>query len=112
MVTENVTRLLAQIEGVENVIADDASLNRYASSITGSFIKPVCIVFPSSTKSVLEVVKFANQHNLKLYPISKGKNLGYGDAQANSENQVIIDLSWMNQIIDVDRTLCYATIQP
>jgi len=107
----SVTTLLAQIEGLE-LAADSASLHKYASSITGSFIKPVCVAFPSSTKTVSEIVKLANQHNLKLYPISKGKNLGYGDAQATSESQVIIDLSRMNQIIEVDPAMCYATIQP
>jgi 4-cresol dehydrogenase (hydroxylating) len=111
METEDVTTLLAQIEGVEIDFADH-TLSRYASSITGSFIKPVCIIFPSSVQSVSEIVKLAHQHNLKLYPISKGKNLGYGDAQATSENQVILDLSRMNQIIRVDPELCYATIQP
>ncbi len=112
METKSIATLLAQVVGAECVADDTDSLNRYASSIHGPFVKPACIVFPSSVKSVTEIVALANEHNFKLYPISKGKNLGYGDAQGTSEGQVIVDFSRMNQIIEVNRELCYATIQP
>ncbi len=108
----NIISLLEQLEGDGFVVSDPASLDKYAASINGSFVKPLCIVFPTSTQTVVDIVKLANQHYFLLYPISKGKNLGYGDAQGTTQNQVIIDFGKMNQIVEINPQLCYATIQP
>jgi len=72
----------------------------------------LCVFFPSTTEAVVKLLQIADQHHFQVYPISKGKNLGYGDAQGTSEGQVIIDFSRMNQILEVNPTLCYVTIQP
>ena len=112
MEPERIVSHLIQTLSSEFVSADADSINKYAASINGTSIKPLCIVFPTTLELVVEVVKLANQHRFCIYPISKGKNLGYGDAQGTSTGQVIMDLSRMNKVVEVNSKLCYATIQP
>jgi hypothetical protein len=47
-----------------------------------------------------------------LYPISTGHNWGYGTALPSGENNVILDLSLMNRIIDLDAKLGVVTVEP
>jgi 4-cresol dehydrogenase (hydroxylating) len=112
MERDRIISYLIQSAGEENISSDDISIRKYAAGINGSFVMPLCVVFPQSVEAVVEIVKLANQHQFVLYPVSKGKNLGYGDAQGTSANQVVIDFSRMNKIVEVNTTLCYATIQP
>src|SRR5690242_19726940 len=112
MEPERIVPLLSELFGSGNVVQDAGLIARYSSSINGSVVRPLCVVYPSSTSSVAELAKIAGQNNFNLYPISKGKNLGYGDAQGTAGNQVIVDFSRMNQVLEVNPELCYATIQP
>ncbi len=47
-----------------------------------------------------------------LFPISRGKNFGYGEAQGSYANQLIVDMSRMNSIVAINEKLGYVTIQP
>ncbi|HJP34531.1 MAG TPA: FAD-binding protein, partial [Gammaproteobacteria bacterium] len=47
-----------------------------------------------------------------LYPISRGKNWGYGDACPTTDGAAIVDLSRMNQIVEVNTDLAYCVVEP
>ena len=98
--------------GPEHVRTDRSSLDHYARSTAPQGTRPLAIVAPDSTDQVCQTVQIARRHGLSLYPISKGKNWGYGDACAPTEGQVILDLGRMNRIIEVNRQLGYAVIEP
>ena len=87
-------------------------LLRYGSSLSGSVVKPSAVFFPESTDDVLKIVQLANSQRVVLFPISRGKNFGYNEAQGSAEGQVIVDMSRMNKIVEVNEKLAYATIQP
>lgn len=58
---------------------------------------------PSLTKEVQTIVKWANKYKIPLYPISIGRNLGYGGSAPRVRGSVILDLgSRMNSILDFD----------
>jgi len=94
------------------VAHDEATLNRYGRSSTGEDTPPCAVVYPTSTQQVQLVASVAHEHALKLYPIARGRNWGYGDACAASEQQVIVDLSEMDRILEVSEELGYAVIEP
>lgn len=100
------------ILGKENVFTDDASIQRYGRTTLPSAPQPVAITSPSTTEEVIALVNAARTHNVPLYPISRGKNWGYGDACPVQEGHVIIDLGRMNRIIEVNSDLAYAVIEP
>ena len=108
----NLKEKLIEIVGVHNYKDNKNSIKDYASSVNGLEIEPKGIAFPTSIDKIVDIIKFANQINLKLFPISRGKNWGYGCAQGTQKNQLILDLSKMNKILNVNQELCYMTLQP
>ena len=103
---------IIEVVGVDNYTDEKDILINYSSSVNGTVIKPEGIVYPTTTNEVVAIVKLANQSNSKLYPISRGKNWGYGCAQGTQENQIILELSKMNKILNIDQELCYMSLQP
>ncbi len=98
--------------GGDNVAADEATRARYARTTQVRGTMPAAVVYPRSTEQVQAVVNIAAAHHVALYPISRGKNWGYGDACAPVDNAVIVDLSRMNHIVEVNVELAYAVIEP
>jgi 4-cresol dehydrogenase (hydroxylating) len=55
-------------------------------------------VAPASAEEVQALVRLANEHRIPLWPISRGKNFGYGSAAPVLSGSVVLDLSRMKQI--------------
>ncbi|MFV0645410.1 MAG: FAD-dependent oxidoreductase [Sphingomonadaceae bacterium] len=69
-------------------------------------------VAPASVEEVQAIVRIANQQRIPLYPISTGKNLGYGGSAPNLSGSVIVDLKRMNRIIEVNDQRNFAVVEP
>lgn len=106
--------LAAWKEGLPpNAIETDAVLlDCYARTTQPAGTHPDAVVYPVSVLEVQEIVRVAGRYGISLYPISRGRNWGYGDACAPREHAVIVDLSRMNHIVEVNRELGYAVIEP
>ncbi|OFZ56157.1 MAG: hypothetical protein A2428_05400 [Bdellovibrionales bacterium RIFOXYC1_FULL_54_43] len=102
---------LADCLPVGACLSDSETLDRYGRSTAFWSTRPLAVVLPTRREEVQKIVQVANQHGLALYPVSQGKNWGYGDACAPSDHQVIVDLSRMNRILEINRTLGYAVIE-
>ncbi|CAK7202050.1 hypothetical protein SEUCBS139899_004769 [Sporothrix eucalyptigena] len=60
------------------------------------------VVYPGSTEDVQAVVRWANKHLVPIFPISMGRNLGYGGAAPRVRGSVVVDLGRrMRQILDI-----------
>jgi 4-cresol dehydrogenase (hydroxylating) len=70
------------------------------------------VLRPVSHDEVVALVRSAGEFDIPLYPLSTGRNWGYGDACPPSAGQVIVDLGGMNRILQVDSELAYAVIEP
>jgi 4-cresol dehydrogenase (hydroxylating) len=103
---------MAGVVGAAHVLQDEATRERYARSTAARPRRPLALVRPGTAAEVAQLVKIAASARLAVYPISTGKNWGYGDACAVGAGQVILDLSRMNRIIHVDPELAYAVIEP
>ena len=61
------------------------------------------VVYPGSTSEVQDIVLWANKHTIPLFPISMGRNLGYGGAAPRVRGSVVVDLGKrMKRILDID----------
>jgi FAD/FMN-containing dehydrogenase len=61
------------------------------------------VVYPSTTSDVQAIVLWANKYSVPLFPISMGRNLGYGGAAPRVPGSVVVDLGQrMNKILDID----------
>src|SRR5690606_19618318 len=85
---------------------------RYARTMQPSGTIPHAVLFPASTEDVQAIARIAQEYRHPIYPISGGKNWGYGDACAPRTGAAIVDLSRMNRIIEINRELGYAIIEP
>ncbi|KAI0122377.1 putative vanilly-alcohol oxidase [Daldinia grandis] len=63
---------------------------------------PSAMVYPGSTEEVQQVVLWANKYHIPIFPISMGRNLGYGGAAPRVRGSVLVDLGRrMNKILDI-----------
>lgn len=69
-------------------------------------------VAPGSAEEVQAIVRVANQYSVPIYPISTGKNLGYGGSAPVLSGSVIVDLKRMNRIIEVNEAGAYCIVEP
>lgn len=69
-------------------------------------------VAPDNAEQVVELVKIANRYRIPIYPISTGKNLGYGGAAPALAGSVVFDLKRMNRIVEIDERQGYVVVEP
>lgn len=98
--------------GDTQVLSDAGTLDRYGRSTLASSTRPCAVLRPKSTEQVQALVKIAGNHAIPLYPISRGKNWGYGDACAPFDGAAIVDLKEMNRIHELNRDLAYCVLEP
>lgn len=97
---------------VDRVLDDGETIDRYARTTQPHAPRPCCIIYPESTDEVQAITRVASEYGVVLYPISCGKNWGYGDACAPTPGAAIVDLGRMNRILEVNTELAYCVIEP
>jgi FAD/FMN-containing dehydrogenase len=102
---------LVDIFSEENVYDDEEALKEYTqdqSFATGS--KPDFVVFAENTEQVQQVVRLANKTRTALIPYSSGLN--FHGAALTSGGGIIVNLSHMKKILQVDEQNWSAMIEP
>ncbi|MBW2730835.1 MAG: FAD-binding oxidoreductase [Deltaproteobacteria bacterium] len=84
----------------------------YQRSTAPTSTTPAFVVWPETTTQVQCIIRHAARCGVPIYPISAGKNWGYGDACAPRDGCVLLDLSRMNRILEVNTELAYAVVEP
>ena len=69
-------------------------------------------VAPTSVEQVQAIMRIANRYHIPMYPISTGRNLGYGGAAPVLSGSVVLDLKRMNQILEVSERNACALVEP
>ncbi|KAL4898941.1 hypothetical protein BDW74DRAFT_189625 [Aspergillus multicolor] len=71
------------------------------------------VVYSSSTEEVQAVVFWANRHTIPIYPISMGRNIGYGGAAPRVPGSVVLDLGRrMNKVLKIDGSSASCMVEP
>ncbi len=97
--------------GTDHLIVDPAALDRAAGATFRTSKRVTAILRPGSRDEVSDCVRIANRLQIPLYPVSTGKNWGYGSG-APTADACILDLSRMNRILEFDEKLAYVTVEP
>jgi FAD/FMN-containing dehydrogenase len=104
---------LVKIAGASNVSYDQANLDEYSRDVSFvNAIRPECVVKPTSTEAVQQLVKLANETSTPLVPVSSGPPHFRGDTVPSIGGAVIVDMSKMKKIINVDRARRVAMVEP
>jgi 4-cresol dehydrogenase (hydroxylating) len=69
-----------------------------AFAVDDSRHRPAGAIAPDTVEQIQAIVRVAAEHRIPLWPISRGKNLGYGGSAPVLEGSVILDLSRMKKI--------------
>ncbi|KAK3986359.1 hypothetical protein QBC44DRAFT_352420 [Cladorrhinum sp. PSN332] len=70
-------------------------------------------VYPGSVEDVQAIVRWANKHKIPIYPISMGRNIGYGGTAPRVPGSVVIDLGRrMNKILNIDGENASCLLEP
>lgn len=96
----------------ERIIHKEEVYKRYGENTTSSVRVIEGALRPVTQEEIQKIVHIALEERVPLYPISTGHNWGYGTALPSGENNVILDLSLMNRIIDCDPKLGIVTVEP
>ncbi|PWN92578.1 glycolate oxidase [Acaromyces ingoldii] len=72
-----------------------------------------CVARPRHTEDVQAIVRWANEYLIPLWPISIGRNLGYGGAGPRVRGSVVIDMGHhMNRILEVNEREASCLVEP
>lgn len=104
---------LVKIVGGNNVLDSPDILNDYSGDMSfAARMRPRCLVRPGSAKEVQEIVKWANEENVPLLPISSGPPHFRGDTVPRAGGTVLVDLTRMKKVIRVDQRNRVAMVEP
>ena len=95
----------AGVVGAENVFATEEDRQAYSDrfAISPGRHTPAAAVAPATVDEVRAIVRIAQQRRVPLWPISRGKNLGYGGSAPRLSGSIVVDLSRMTKIeVDAD----------
>ncbi len=103
-------RELVSLLGPDAVLShpDDLLLYEYDGSVElGS---PECVVFPSSTQQVAEIVRLANRYETPL--VGRGAGTGLSGGAIARNGGIVLAFSRMNRILEIDAANLRAVVQP
>lgn len=98
--------------GPEHVITDPSVLAAASRCTYATSQKVTALLRPADRHEVQRCVNIARQNKQKIYPISTGKNWGYGSAVPVEDGCVVLDLRRLDRIVDYSEELAYVTIEP
>jgi FAD/FMN-containing dehydrogenase len=67
---------------------------------------------PATVEQVQAIVRIAGQYRIPLFPISTGKNFGYGGPSPNLAGSIVLDLKRLNRVLELDETRAFALVEP
>jgi 4-cresol dehydrogenase (hydroxylating) flavoprotein subunit len=102
----------SEVLGPENVVTEAPQLRAAETGTFASTHRIPAIIRPANRQEVQECLRIANRYSTPVYPISSGRNWGYGSRMPPADGCVMLDLGRMNRIVDFSESLAYVTVEP
>lgn len=88
---------LSKLEGIDFILPGNAQAIYGKDTVsTSTRIAGAAVV--RDRAAIPEILRVANEHRLKLWPISRGRNFGYGSAVPAANGCIVVDLSALREI--------------
>ncbi|MCC6790274.1 MAG: FAD-binding oxidoreductase, partial [Thermomicrobiales bacterium] len=105
---------LGRIVGPRSVFheAGDLLVYEYDGSVDGAVetARPAAVVLPTTPQQVAEIVKLANEAGLPITP--RGAGTGLSGGAVAQRGGIVVALTRMDRIIDIDREDGTALVEP
>jgi 4-cresol dehydrogenase (hydroxylating) len=96
----------------ECVISDRSTISRYEHNVTAISRTIPLVLRPQCCEQVFEIIREANRARVSVYSISTGKNWGLGSKLPATNDSLVLDLSELNRILEVNESLRYVVLEP
>jgi 4-cresol dehydrogenase (hydroxylating) len=103
---------LINILGHNGVVADSKGVEVLSRTNVPHRNIPSFVVYPQDASDVQGVLCMARKHGVPVWPVSTGKNWGYGSKSAAYPGGITMVLERMNRIIEINEELGTAIIEP
>ena len=111
MAVTDLAQRYAEIVGEERVLTHPEALAEYTQDMTENEAgRADLVVKPTSAEQVQRIVQLAAEDGTPVTPVCTRMNVG--GLAIPSEGGVVVDLTGMDQIIELDRDHMYALIEP
>lgn len=102
---------LIEILGKDGVISSEDELLAYdCDALTGYRIKPIFVVLPDNTEQISKVIRLCHNDDVPFVP--RGAGTGLSGGALPTEEGIVISLSRMKRILDVDIPNQRVTVEP
>lgn len=98
--------------GDQRVLVGTRAQQGYGTCTTATERAVPAALRPGSLADIAPILEIARRHHIPLYPISTGHNWGYGTALPVVDGCVVLDLSGLDRILDMDPELGLVTVEP
>ena len=100
------------IVGADHVITERSALGAAETATFATAARVPLILRPADRQQVQACLRIANANRVPVYPISTGRNWGYGSRVPAADGSALLDLGRMNRIVDFNEDLAYVTVEP
>lgn len=101
-----------RIIGNDNVITQPSALSFAQTATFKTTQHLLAIIQPGSHDEIQACVRIANEHGIPVYPVSTGRNWGYGSRVPPRDGCVLMRLHRLNRVLEHDEELGYVTLEP
>lgn len=110
MINNDILEKLKSIVGTENLSTASCELYCYSSDASQVKSIPDVVIKPTSTSQVSKIIKLAYDNNIYVTPRGAGTGLSGGCVAVRGG--IILDLSAMNQIVEMDFDNLQVVVEP
>uniref|UniRef100_Q026P1 FAD linked oxidase domain protein n=1 Tax=Solibacter usitatus (strain Ellin6076) TaxID=234267 RepID=Q026P1_SOLUE len=111
-ISDPAVREWCSVVGPEHVLTAPEKLRAAERTTFATSQHIPAIIRPADRAQVQECIRIANRWGRPVYPISGGRNWGYGSKVPTADDCALLDLGRMNRIVDFDENLGYVTVEP
>ena len=106
-----VLELLRGVVPAGNLIIDAPGLKPYeCDGLTAIREQPWVVVLPETERQVIDILRICHEHSVPLVP--RGAGTGLSGGARPHETGVVLGLSKMNRILEIDPDNCIARLEP
>ncbi len=110
MIDSAVAKKLEKIYGPGDITREPEDLIVYGYDATGMETSPDLVAFPKTPEQISETLKLANLHK---FPVTaRGAGSGFVGAAVPSHRGVVLVMTKMNRIIEIDKENLTALVEP
>jgi len=111
-VTQSAVERWRAVLGDQGVDTTEATLARIARATFRSQRRVTAVLRPHTIEQVMACLQIASACAAPVYPVSRGRNWGFGSRVPAADGCAVLDLGALDAITAFDETLGYVQLQP